>query len=71
MTLQEELDAIRNAPDRYAAANIRNAIALAAQRGERPRADWDEAVEVYYQRWRDQISSRVGGQPPVSGYWGD
>ena len=50
-----EVEEIKNAANVIEAGAIRNRVAAAADRKERPMADWDEAVAAFCAYWNDAV----------------
>ena len=74
MPLEDALREIGTTTDKSRAAQVRNDVAYAAMRRQRPQADADACEEAYYAAWGDTILRQHQGlniQPPVTGYWGD
>lgn len=50
-----EAEAIKNAATLSDASDIRNRVAAAANRGERPMADWEAILDAFYRHWGDRV----------------
>jgi hypothetical protein len=74
MPLEDALREIRTATNKSRAVQIRNDVAYAAMKRQRPQADADACDEAYYAAWGHTIvrqHQELHIQPPVTGYWGD
>lgn len=75
LTLDEALDVIRNAPNRFIAGSIRNDVAMQAMHHRRPTLDATKCTAAFYERWGNELIDAARqvprGDAPVSGNWGD
>ncbi len=62
MTITDAIDAINTAPDRHAAMQIANAVAMESMDGARPYADELAVRKAWFERW--------GNAPQSLGYAG-
>ena len=53
LSIDEALDAIRNAPDRNEAARIRNDVCTEVMHRKRPESDDPAARNAFFERWGD------------------
>lgn len=70
MTLDEAIQAIRQAADMHEASRINNSVGMDAMRGLRPESDADACRAAFFAQWRDEVlrqHTQVAPTPPL--YW--
>jgi hypothetical protein len=75
LTIEQAVEAIRTAKNWQTASEIRNDVAMAAMRKQRPSSDAKACNDAFYATWSDELVSAARqvprGEAPVSGNWGD